>query len=327
MRFVAATAAAEPVRWRMPDRAKLDAMRHLDARFPGARLRQVPVVRASELDARADPTGATRVWLALEALQVTGTFRVRGALVSLDANRPRGHVVAASAGNRGVAIAYAANVLGLSATICVPRTAARSKRAKIENYGAELVVAAGDRYEDAEGLARATAAAREGDFISQYDDADVVAGNGSSLGFEIVRALGGLPERVLSPYGCGSLATGLAWALTMEGNGASERAVWGVRSTPSRLRATSIEVLPRSEGTIAGVMVATEAQVDAAMVHAYRDMGLVVESSGVAALVPVLAGLPKEVRGGDVVVVLTGRNVDPERLEALVRAADNSLPL
>src|SRR5271166_2660107 len=128
MRSVAATAAAEPSPWPMPERSELDAVRSLDARFPMARLRRVPVVRASELDLRADPSGATRIWLALEALQVTGSFKVRGALVSLDANRACGHVVASSAGNHGVAVAYAARVLGLSATVCVPRSAPQTKR-------------------------------------------------------------------------------------------------------------------------------------------------------------------------------------------------------
>ncbi len=337
----------------MPDRAELDAVRHLDTRFPGARLRQVPVVRASELDARADPNGATRVWLALEALQVTGSFKVRGALVSLDANRTRGHVIAASAGNHGVAVAYAANVLGLSATVCVPRTAPRTKRAKIEKYGADLVVAASDHYEDAADLARATAAAHGAAFVSQYDDADVMAGNGASLGFEIVRALGGVPEHVMAPFGGGRLATGLAWALAVEGNGASACKVWGVQSAASYARSTSIELRRRTRSpgdaperadhradprevadaarraneAFAGVIMATESQIAAAMVHAYRDMGLVVESSGVAALVPVLAGLPAEVRGGDLVVVLTGRNVDPDRLDAMIRAVGSNLPL
>jgi threonine dehydratase len=350
MRCVAATAAAEPEPLPVPERAELDAVRYLDNRFPAARLRQVPLVRASELDARADPTGATRVWLALEALQVTGTFKVRGALVSLDANRSRGPVVAASVGNHGVAVAYAAGVMGLSATVCVPRTAPHTKRAKIEKYGAELIVAASDRYDDVEDLARATATAHGAFFVSPYDDIDVVVGNGSSLGFEIVRALGGVPERVLAPFGGGGLATGLAWALAAEASRPVERAVWGVLSEASCAMAESVlrgevtqrlrgdgaalsdrlvggiapAAFARVQGPLAGIVVATEAQIAAAMVHAYRDMGLVIEASAGAALVPVLFGLPQKVRGGDLVVVLTGRNIDPERLDALMRGGDSN---
>jgi threonine dehydratase len=345
MRSVAATAGSEPAPWPMPERADLDAVRHLDSRFPAARLRQVPVVRASELDARADPNGKTSVWLALEALQVTGSFKVRGALVSLDANRSRGHVVTASTGNHGIAVAYAAAILGLSATVCVPRTAPRTARAKIERYGAELVVAASDDEDAAEDLARATAMAQGGAFLLPYEDVGVITGNGSSLGFEIVRALGGVPDRVLAPFGRGGLATGLAWALAVEANGAVDCRVWGVQSATSRMTAPSIEhgeavarsrgdsaslagglttgtaeaAFDRATGAIAGVVVATEAQIAAAMVHAYRDMGLVIEGSAAAALVPVLFGLPKAIRGGDLVVVLTGRNVDPERLDSVMR--------
>ena len=324
----------------------LDAVRHLATRFPAARLREVPLLRAPELDTRADPTGGTRVWLGLEALQVTGSFKVRGALVSLSANREREHVVAASAGNHGAGIAYAARVLGVSATVCVPRGVPQTKRARIEKYGAELVIAASNRYEDAENLAKEIAMSQGLLFVSPYDDVNVILGNGSSLGFEIVRALGGVPDRVLAPFGGGGLATGLSWAFAAErSDPRSSRVVWGVQSHASCAMATSMErgqavesvgdapetlaeglaggvsagAFNRALAAIAGVVVATEAQIAAAMVYAYRDMGLVIEGSAAAALAPVLFGLPEPVRGGDLVVVLTGRNVDPDRLETVLR--------
>jgi threonine dehydratase len=343
MQCVPAPAATGPPRLSEPEAGGLDAVRHLATRFPSARLREVPLVRASELDTRADATGQTRIWLALEALQVTGSFKVRGALVSLDANPCREHVVAASAGNHGAGIAYAARVLGRSATVCIPRSAPQTKRARIEKYGAELVVAASNHYDDAKEIAVTQGAL----FISPYDDIDVVLGNGSSLGFEIVRALGGVPEHVLVPFGGGGLATGLSWALTAEARGNTGRRVWGVQTEASCAMARSIErgramrrlseakptladglaggisedAFDRALAAIAGVVVATEAQIAAAMVHAYRDMGLVVEGSAAAALAPVLLGLPEPVRGGDVVVVLTGRNVDPAVLERVLQGS------
>jgi threonine dehydratase len=323
MSYVAAPSSAGMSRLPVPAPAALEAVRHLDVRFPDARLREVPLVRAPELDLRADPAGATRVWLALEALQVTGSFKVRGALVSLDAHRTRGRVVAASAGNHGVAVAYAARVLGLPATVCVPRGAPPARRAKIERYGAEVVVAPTDDPGDVEDLARDIATSRRGAFISQCDDTDVVAGNGSSLGFEIVRALGGVPERVLAPLGGGGLVTGLVWALSAEDRATGERAVWGVQSEACGVAAAS-EVA--RVAAIAGMLVVTEEQVAAAMVHAYSDLGLVVEGPAAAALAPVLFGLPERVRGGDLVVVLTGRNVDPDRLEAVLRRIGESYP-
>lgn len=326
-----------------PDLARLESVRHLGRRFPEARLREVPAVRAGELDARADPSGATRIWLALEALQVTGSFKVRGALVALDAARPRRRVVAASAGNHGAAVAYAGNVLDVPVTVCVPRSAPRAKREKIEHYGAELVIAASDHYDDAESLAKELAVTQGAAFVSPYDDVDVVLGNGVSLGFEIVRALGGVPERVLAPFGGGGLCTGLAWAMQAEGGAPSERSVWGVQSEASCAMAMSLERgaaverletggttlaegleggisvdgFARARDAVAGVVVATEEMIGEAMAYAHRGMGLVLEGSAATALTPVLFGLPEPLRGGDVLVVLTGRNVDPERLDAL----------
>src|SRR5215472_7356183 len=158
MRWVEASFSGGPEpRW-APERAAVEAVRYLGTRFPRAKLREVPVIRAPELDLRADATGSTRVWLALEALQVTGSFKVRGALVALEANRARRHVVAASAGNHGAAVAYAAKVLGLSATVVVPRGVPQTKRVKIERYGAELVVAQSEAYDHAEALAKEIAA-------------------------------------------------------------------------------------------------------------------------------------------------------------------------
>jgi len=331
-----------------PDRAALEAVRHIGQRFPDARVREVPIVRAAELDARADPSGETAVWLALEALQVTGSFQVRGALVGVASAlswRVR-HVVAPSAGNHGIAIAYAANLLDLAATVVVPRNAPRTKREKIERYGAELVVAPSDRYEVAEALARQLAQARGAKLVSPNEDVDVVVGNGASLGFEIVRGLGGVPEHVLAPFD-GGLATGLAWAFAVEGNGALSRPVWGLQSEARSPMATLLErgagfpqlddwapsladeleatvsedAFERARGAIAGVGVVPEAQIAWAMAHAYKDMGLVLEGTAAIALAPVLFGLPERLRGGNLVVVLTGRNIDPDRLDAVLAQA------
>jgi threonine dehydratase len=339
-----------------PERANFDAVRHLGRRFASARVREVPLLRAAELDQRADPTGSTRVWLALEALQVTGSFHVRGALVALEriaATAKDWHIVAPSAGNHGVAVAYAACVLGMSATVVVPRTTARTKREKIERYGAELVVAATDLYRDAEALASEMAFSRGAAFVAPGADVDLVTANGGSLGIEIVRALGRVPERVLAPMGDGGLATGLAWAFSADAHAHPDRAVWGVHpearwttgvwldsedpanhidaDAPTLAEelgpGMSAEGMAQARASLAGIVVAQEAEIAAAMAHAYHDMGIVLEGSAAVALAPVLFGLPAHVRGGNLVVVLTARNVDPERLDAvLVRASLATTP-
>jgi threonine dehydratase len=317
-------------------------------------VREVPLLRAAELDVRADPGGATRVWLALEALQVTGSFHVRGALVALAAcaARDRRHVVAPSLGNFGVAVAYAAQVLDMSATVVIPRTTPRIKRQKIERYGAALIVVDTDRYDATAAVARDVASAGHAELLTP-DDENIVLGNGSSLGFEIVRGLGGVPERVLAPLGTGALAAGIAWALAAEAPAASDRAVWGVQSESAGALAAALHAehgapssdrdaraiapasslaeeliapptesaVERARGWLAGALVLGEEHIGAAMAHAYKDMGLILEGTAALALAPVLFGLPGALRGGDLVVVLTGRNVDPERLEAVASAA------
>jgi threonine dehydratase len=327
----------------------LDGVRDLGARFPGARLRKVAVVRAAELDRRADATGSTRVWLALESLQVTGSFKVRGALVALDAlARGPGRVVTASAGNHGAAVAYAARVLGVSATVCAPRTIPRAKRERIERLGAELVVARSDHYDDAEALGKELAVNLETAFLSAYDDPDVVLGNGASLGFEIAEAIGRVPERVCAPIGGGGLCSGLGWAMAADSPSPGGRVVWGVQSEASCAAASSLATgvaverletggttlaegleggisasgFARVRAVLAGVLVVSERAIAAAMAFAYRDLGVVIEGSSATALAAVLSGLPAPARpagGGDLALVLTGRNVDPERLEQVLR--------
>ncbi|MGA2449213.1 MAG: pyridoxal-phosphate dependent enzyme [Polyangiaceae bacterium] len=345
MRCVAATSALGS---HAPDSTKLDAVRYLGQRFASARLRDVAIVRSRELDATADPTGNTRVWLALETLQVTGSFKVRGALVALDAHRSARRVVTASGGNHGVGVAYAASVLGMYAVVCVPRSVSPTKRAKIDRYGASMVVVGSDRPEDVEAQALRIAAEQDAVYISSYDDIDVVIGNGSSLGFEIVRALGGLPDRILAPVGSGGLATGLSWAFNAEGRSPVERMVWGAQSERSCAVARWLErpleparppihgslakalaggrmaaALARAESTLAGIVVLSEDDVRGAVVGAYRDLGLVLEASAAVALAPTRSGLPAALCGGDLVVVLSGRNVDPGDFESTLESKDN----
>lgn len=317
-------------------------------------MREVRIVRAADLDLLADDAGRTRVWLALEALQVTGSFHVRGALLALErcAQEHVGHVVAPSAGNHGIAVAYAACVQGLSATIVVPRGVARTKRERIERYGAELIVAKSERYADAEELARETSAARGSAFIAPSDDDSLALGNGASLGLEIVRRLGRVPERVLVPLVDGGLAKGLAVGLAAEADRPVERKVWGVQpearwasgawlleggpldhidaDAPTLAeelgRGLSVASMAGARSAIAGIIIAAETHIGVAMAYAYRDLGFALEGSAAIALAPVLFGLPPDVRrgGGDVVVLLTARNVDPERLQALLASGAHS---
>lgn len=315
--------------------------------YPTAGLRRLALLRAPDLDRRAP---GARVWLGLESLQVTGSFKVRGALVAVgDAVRrdgPGARVVAASAGNHGAGVAYAASLLGARATIYVPPAAPEAKRARIRGYGAELVALESGGYDDAEEAALAACAGGGAEWISPYDDVRVVAGNGASLGHEILDALDGrAPASIVAPFGGGGLASGIACALRAR-DARSE--VWGAQSEASPAMALSLEkgaavtrlpvaetwadaleggiaarAFDRARVLVTGVVVVPEERVARAMAFLFKEIGLVVEGGGATSLAA-LDALPERARDGDVVVLLTGRNVDRARLVAAMQVAPHT---
>ncbi len=339
--------------------APLASVRDLPSRFPDAGLRPVTLVRARELDARADPSCVSRVWLALETLQVTGSFKVRGALAALarvsESDGAKARVVAASAGNHAAGVAHAARALGVEATVVMPRGAPEAKRARVLACGARLVEVPSTHYDDAEARALTLAKETGATFVSPYDDVDVAAGNGGSLGFEIARALGRTPDVVVCPIGGGGLASGLGRALFESSGRDGTRRVWGAQSEACPAMAQSLESgravtrleaagetlaegleggisetgFKRARAVVAGVLVVREAAIAGAMSHALAELGLAIEGSAATALAPILGGLPAPLLtaaatpgGRDLVAVITGRNVDRERLLRLPRAGD-----
>jgi threonine dehydratase len=330
VRAVAPASDAPPIL----DAARLAEARGLRDRFPLAHLRPLTLIRAAEIDAIADPAKNTRVWLALESLQITGSFKIRGALLAMgNLAAKKVDVVAASAGNHGAAVAFAAKLLNMRARVVVPSTAAKIKCARIED-GAELVVSEAHGYDEAEALAKRIAEESGAVFLSPYDDLDVVAGNGASLGFEIADALKKQPDHVLVPFGGGGLATGIACALPKSN-------VWGVQSEASPTFAMSLEkneavtyfvpteptlaealeggisraAFERARQVVAGVIVVDEGSIAHALAYAERDLGLIIEGGAATVLAAILKGAPPEI-GGDLVIVLSGRNIDrPQREE------------
>src|SRR5687767_8538550 len=153
------------------------------------------------------------VWLKAENLQRTGAFKVRGAVNRLaflsDAEREAG-VVAASAGNHGQAVAWAARQAGVKARIYVPQDAPMSKVEACRTYGAETVMV-GERFEDAMAAARADVEERGATFIHPFEDPIVIAGQGT-IGLELAEQVADA-ETVVIPVGGGGLAAGIAIAI------------------------------------------------------------------------------------------------------------------
>jgi threonine dehydratase len=152
-------------------------------------------------------TGA-RVLLKLECVQRTGSFKIRGAFNAL-AQLPQGtHVVTASAGNHGRAIATAAEALGLHATVFAPCDAPQAKLAAIQRHGAELRPE--PTYDAAEAAARAFAVDTRQPYVSPYNHHDVIAGAGT-IALEIFEAVP-LLNTIVVPVGGGGLIAGVAIA-------------------------------------------------------------------------------------------------------------------
>src|SRR3990172_135478 len=156
-----------------------------------------------------------RVWLKAENLQRTGSYKIRGAYYKLHRLREEGRtrkVVAASAGNHAQGVAYAARELGLDCVIVMPERAPLPKRRATERYGATLILE-GSCFDDSLAYALQQAPLRDREFISPFNDLDVIAGQGS-VACEILREMGDTPpEAVLIPVGGGGLVAGAATVL------------------------------------------------------------------------------------------------------------------
>jgi threonine dehydratase len=272
-----------------------------------------------------------RLWVKAECLQQGGSFKLRGAtnrlLLLSEEERGRG-VVAFSSGNHAQGIAIAAARLGIAATIVMPSDAPAVKRDSTLAAGARIVAydrMTGSREEIGARLAAETGAI----LVPSFDDVDVIEGQGS-VGAEIAEQLGGVPDKVIVPCGGGGLSAGIALALpgcqivTVEPEGWDDMArslalgrIVPVDDDPPPTRCDALQtrlVSPLTFGALReagarGVAV-TEAETEAAMAFAARNLRLVAEPGGAVALAALLAGKAGPITGRTVVVV-SGGNVDP----------------
>jgi threonine dehydratase len=306
-----------------PGEAELAAARDAVA----ARLAPTPLVRAPGL--------GEDVWLKLESLQPTGSFKVRGALAALSALDPGAAVVTASAGNHGLGVAWAATVLGRRATVVVPANASPAKLAALERFDVALE-RVGSSYDDAEAHALELAA-QGAVYVSAYNDPLVIAGQ-ATIGAEIDAALGSSDGgvTVVAPLGGGGLASGLGlWSSARAGGRARVVAVEAERSQAFRTALDAGAITPFEPGpTIAdglggnlepgsvtfglvrdhvdAVVASPEAEIEDAIRVLASSAGVVAEGAAACAAAAVLAGRV-EARG-PLVLVITGRNIARARL-------------
>jgi threonine dehydratase len=262
------------------------------------------------------------VRLKAENLQRTGAFKVRGAvnkLTTLSPEERAAGVVAASAGNHGQAVAWAARQLGIRATIFVPVTAPMAKVEACRNYGAATEMA-GEDFEDALDAAIAHVDATGGTFIHPYEDQLVVAGQGT-IGLEL---LDQEPDvgTVLIPIGGGGLALGIATALRAL---KPEVRIVGVRAGVDgytiadgiAVKVPSDFTMPLLEDLLDDIVAVTDEQISEAIVLLLERAKLVVEGAGAVGVAALLAG--KDGGTGTAVPILSGGNIDPTMLISVMR--------
>lgn len=291
-----------------------------------------PLLRAAELDQR---TGGTVV-LKAEPLQHTGSFKFRGAfnrLVQLSPAERKNGVVAWSSGNHAQGVAAAAALLNMPAVIVMPADAPAIKLAKTHALGADVVTF--DRAtEDREIIARRIAAERQATVVPSYDDAHIIAGQGT-LGLELMaqaRDLGLRVDDIIVPASGGGLVAGVGLAarainpnvrlFSAEPAGYDDHrlslAAGSRQRNASTANALCDALLAPMPGTLTwaingpaltGGYAVTDAEVKAAMIFVFEALKIVVEPGGAVALAALLAG-HHAAAGRTVAVVLSGGNVD-----------------
>lgn len=295
---------------------------------------RTPLLQNVELDRAAGGT----VLIKPECLQLTGSFKIRGAynrLSQLSKAQASNGVIAWSSGNHAQGVAAAGAMLGIRTTIVMPEDAPRAKLENTQRLGGEVITY--DRYTgDREAIAKQIAADRGAVLVPSYDHEHVIAGQGT-IGLEIAddaNRLGLPPQQVLIPCGGGGLSSGCAIALksrlpnvdifaiepkdfddTARSFAAgrririddSARSICDALQTlmPGKLTFSILQDFARE------ILTVSDAEVRAAMRFAFKNLKLVVEPGGAVALAALLSG-KLETAGKTTAIVLSGGNVDVE---------------
>lgn len=279
-------------------------------------------------------------WLKLESFQPTGAFKVRGAITALSTLAPNQRVLAVSAGNHALGIAWASARLDIAATVVIAENASPAKREKLESLPVRLV-RHGQSYDEAEAYALEMAREHEGKlvFLSGYNDRHVIAGQSTIADEVAAQVPGDGPITIVAPVGGGGMASGIALrAAELRGQGREVRVV-GVETEASTAmssavkagRIVEVEVGETLADGLAGnlepgavtvgivarhvdeLVRVSEAEIAAAIRHLATSQGIVAEGAGAATTAALLGGRVR-VKDGDIVAIVSGRNIVPATL-------------
>lgn len=300
---------------------------------------ETPLIRSAMIG----PSVGAELLFKAENFQSTGSFKIRGAtarLMSLDAGQARRGIITASSGNHGIACAQAARDLGFPLTVVVPEDAAAVKKARITGLGAEIIVH-GAETGISETFARARAARDGLTYVSPYNDADVIAGQGT-LGLELIEQCGridnlfiamggggliggvGAVMKAFSPqtriFGCSAEATPALAVSLRQGR------VVPVTHHPTLADGVSGDMeegsitFPLAQAVIDEVVSSSEAEIEAAFIRLALEEKQIVEGAAALALAGFLKVAPR-LKGQTSVIILCGANIAPEKILKLLAHA------
>ena len=283
-------------------------------------------------------TGAD-VYFKMESWQRTGSFKIRGALnrmLTLSKNEAARGIITASAGNHGLGVAHAAELLGQNWRVVVPIGASIVKIRKLQEYKGE-VIEAGRDYDEAEDIAHQIEHDCNLNFIHAFDDASVIAGQGT-IGAEILEDLPDV-DLVIVPVGGGGLISGVALAVKsrrpqVKVIGVQPSASPAMHAALAHGQVVETPISPTIADGLAGrfvssltltvtqdyvddVVLVDESDIIDAMNFLLKEMRVLIEGAaavGVAALLSGKIRLPAK----NIVILLTGRNIDSKTLEKVL---------
>jgi len=284
----------------------------------------------------------TPVYLKLEFLQTTGSFKLRGAffkLLRLSTELKKQGVATCSAGNHGWAMAYAGKQLNIPITVYLPKSVDPSKKAGIESLGATTIVTESQGYDGAEKYAIQDSLRLGFPFVSAFDEPEIMAANGGSLAQEIIDENPGL-ETFIYPVSGGGLGAGLGVLIKnikpdatligcqhIESPGLKLSIEKGEAITslpPIETVAGGIEggiganTFPYIQKTIDEVVLLSEKEIRRGVVWMLDHHHYLIEPSSAAALATLSFSKLEEL-AGPTVVVLTGRNIALDTLKSIIR--------
>ena len=268
-----------------------------------------------------------QVWLKAENLQRTGSFKIRGAFNKISAlgeEASGAGVVAASAGNHGQAVAWAAREVGVPAMVFVPQDAPMAKVEATRNYGANVEMK-GARFEDALVAAQEYVEETGATFVHPFEDEAVIAGQGT-LGLELADQLPDL-ESVVVPIGGGGLAAGISLALNAVRPGVRVVGVQAAGCLPGGSGFTIADGIAVKEpgeltmgileDTLEARVSVSDEEISTAIVLLLERVKLVVEGAGAVGVAALREGrIPGD---GPVAIVLSGGNIDATLLISVMR--------